>query len=223
MNEHPNEPPEDQPPSDQQGAPEPRPPEGLVVEPLRQDSVGARVPDRVAAGVFSSGVIVQDAADEFVIDFIQGMVRPPKVGARVVLSANVVGQFVEALRANLRKYEQQFGPPRAIPRPPPQTPRPSIQDLYQDLRMSDEQLAGVYATTVMISHSPAEFCFDFIARFFPAAVVAARVYMSAPQVPPVLEAMNSSVQRRQKRLAEGRPPAAPPPSQPSPPPQDGML
>jgi len=220
MSDETNQPPSG-PPPEPQGAGETG--GGLYSQQVQHVPVSARVPSSVVHGVFCTGVVVLEGPDEFVIDFIQGMVRPPKVGARVVLSANVVGQFVEALRANLRKYEQQFGPPRAIPRPPPQTPRPSIQDLYQDLRMSDEQLAGVYATTVMISHSPAEFCFDFIARFFPAAVVAARVYMSAPQVPPVLEAMNSSVQRRQKRLAEGRPPAAPPPSQPSPPPQDGML
>jgi hypothetical protein len=81
--------------------------------------------------------------------------------------------------------------------------------------MPDEQLGGVYATTVMITHSPAEFCFDFIARFFPSAVVAARVYMSAPQVPAVLEAVAGSVQRRRQRIAEqreqrGEQPPAPP-------------
>lgn len=173
-------------------------------EQVQHVPVAARVPAGVVHGMFCTGVIVLEGPDEFVVDFIQGMVRPPKVGSRVVVSANVMAQFADALRTNLQKYEQQYGPVRPIPRPQPPNPRPSIHDLYQDLRMPDEQLGGAYATTVMITHSPAEFCFDFIARFFPAAVVASRVYMSVPQVPAVLEAISGSLQRRQRRIEEQR-------------------
>ena len=44
-------------------------------------------------------------------------------------------------------------------------------------------MGGAYANGVLISHSAAEFGFDFIANFYPRPVVNCRVFMSAPQVP----------------------------------------
>jgi hypothetical protein len=70
-----------------------------------------------------------------------------------------------------------------------------VQEIYKDLKMSDDVLSGAYATAVMISHSPAEFVFDFITRFFPMAAVSARVYLSASQVPRLLDSTSASLQR----------------------------
>ena len=95
-----------------------------------------------------------------------------------------------------------------MPRPPQPNPQPSIQDVYRDLKAPDEVLSGVYATTIMISHSPAEFLMDFITRFFPTAVVSARVYVAASQVPRVLETLSKAMQGYVDRT---RPPQAPPP------------
>lgn len=163
-------------------------------EQVHNDSVGARVSDRVGQGVFCTGAIVQEGPYEFIIDFVQGLARPARLASRVIVSHQVMSQFVVALKENLRKYETAFGPPKELPRP--QTAqRPSVQEIYKDLKMSDELLSGVYATTVMISHSPAEFAFDFITRFFPAAAVSARVYLSASQVPRLLESTSASLQR----------------------------
>ncbi len=54
-------------------------------DPNEQHAVRARVPDHVARGVFSTGVIVMTAPTEFVIDFIQNLGRPHQVVARVVM------------------------------------------------------------------------------------------------------------------------------------------
>ncbi|MEN6452370.1 MAG: DUF3467 domain-containing protein [Thermoguttaceae bacterium] len=88
----------------------------------------------------------------------------------------------------------------------PQTPaQPRIEDLYEQLKLPDEQLGGVYANVVMIRHTPEEFCFDFIANFFPRPVVTCRVFMSAGRVPSLLDAMQSASRRYHQR------PSGPPP------------
>lgn len=174
-------------------------------EPISYAPVGARIPERLAAGVLCTGVIVFDGPEEFVIDFVQNLARPPRVGARVVVTPKVMSEFVAALQDNLHKYEQTYGAPKAPPAPRLDR-QPSAQEVYDELRLPDEQLSGAYATTVMIGHSPSEFFLDFITRFFPKAAVSARVYLSASQVPGLLAALTSSVQRH----AGGRRPPQPP-------------
>jgi hypothetical protein len=193
--------------------PEPSKPSGetgAYSQQIQHAPVGARLPDRVAPGVFSTGVIVMEGPEEFVLDFVQRLQRPPRLVVRVILSPNVMSRFVAALRENLQRYEQVFGPPKPLPQPHVDR-RPSIQEIYQDLRLPDELLSGVYANTVMVGHSPSEFFFDFITRFFPTAAVSARVYLAASQVPQMLAALNTSLQNRLTRGPEARrePPAAP--------------
>jgi hypothetical protein len=170
-------------------------------EPIHYEPVGARIPERLAAGVLCTGVIVFNGPDEFVIDFVQNLARPPRVAARVVVTPKVMAEFVAALRENLHKYEQTYGAPKMPPAPRIDR-QPTPQEVYEGLRLSDEQLSGAYATTVMIGHSPSEFFMDFITRFFPKAAVSARVYMAASQAPGMLAALASSLQRH----AGGRPP-----------------
>ena len=194
------------------------PPREPAMESLQFDPVGARVPEHVAAGTFSSGVIILDGWDEFVLDFVQGVSRPPRVAARVILNPRVMGQFIEALRANLQRYQQQFGTPPEMPKPPTPEPRPSIKDIYDGLKLPDEQLSGAYANAVRIAHSPSEFCLDFITRFFPTAAVSSRVYMAAPQIPRLLESLVNSHQHFVKKRQQAQPPPPPPGSPPGPPP-----
>lgn len=80
-------------------------------------------------------------------------------------------------------------------RPGPSTP-PDIEDIYRELRLSDEMLSGRYANAVLIRHSPTEFCFDFITNIFPRSAVSSRIYMAAPHVPPFLNSLTSSLSFR---------------------------
>jgi hypothetical protein len=84
---------------------------------------------------------------------------------------------------------------------PPAPPR--IEDFYDQLKLSDEVLGGVFANVVMIRHTPEEFCFDFIANFFPRSVVTCRVFISAGRVPSFLEAMCSALSRYQQHGRQG--------------------
>ena len=189
------------------------------VQQVRHRSVGARVPENVGRGVFSTGAIIMTGASEFVLDFVQRMGRPYHIVARVVMPHNVLPRFIEALGDNLKKFEERFGPPPAMPKPPENQKRPSIQEVYDDLKMSDDVLSGSFANGVLIGHSPAEFCFDFITNFFPTSAVSKRVFLSAPQTPVLLDSLKNTWKQYQNRLQNPPPPQAPPPE--TPPSQEG--
>ena len=80
------------------------------------------------------------------------------------------------------------------PTPRPAAPQPApIADIYENLKLPDDMLGGVYANMASISHTASEFCFDFIAQFFPRSEVTARVYMAAPRVPELLWSLKRSI------------------------------
>jgi hypothetical protein len=173
---------------------------GQFNQRIQHAPITARVPERIARGVFSTGVIVIDGPYEFVLDFVMGLVQPRQVVARVVMSPVVVEQFVYAIRDNVAKYEARFGKIPEIPKPPTPPRQPTIQEIYDDLKMGDEAHSGAYANAVLMSHGTSEFTFDFITRFFPTAAVSARVFMAAPQVPRMLESLVSSLGRYRQRM-----------------------
>lgn len=74
-----------------------------------EQPIRARVPDHVAAGAFSTGVIVMTANSEFILDFVQNLGRPYQIVARVVLPHYVLPQFVDALQRNMELYRSRWG------------------------------------------------------------------------------------------------------------------
>lgn len=167
---------------------------------FKHEHVSARVPERVSRGVYSTGAIVLQGPNEFVIDFVLNMAKPAQVVSRVIIPPVIVGQTVAAMTDNLQKYTDRFGPPPVLPKPvKPPTP-PSIQEIYEDLKLSDDLLPGAYCNAVMIGHSPAEFCIDFIANGYPRSIVASRVLVAAPTFPRILETLSGSYQQYLKKL-----------------------
>lgn len=206
MSANPPTPPED----------EGQPPPGAYTQEVQHAAISARVPEKVGRGVFCTGALVLQGPHEFAIDFVLRMAHPQQVVARVVLPASILPSVIAALRDNLGKYQAKFGAPPTLPTPPPGAKPPSIQEIYDALKLPDEMLGGVYANGVMISHSASEFGFDFIANFYPRSAVTCRVFMSAPQVPGLLATLNSSFQQYMSKRQT--PPAAGPSPMPEPPP-----
>lgn len=169
----------------------------------------ARVPERVAEGCFSTGAIVMTGPSEFIIDFLQTIGRPHRVAARVVIPHPVMPQFIEALQTNLSLYRNRFGEPAAPP-PQPQDPnarRPTPQEIYDDLKLPDDVLSGVYANGVMIGHGATEFGLDFLTSFFPQSAVSSRVFVASGQVPRLLESLQGAMrQLEQRRQGPPQPP-----------------
>ncbi len=165
----------------------------------RHNPVSARVPENIARGVMSTGVLVLDGPTEFVMDFMQGLTRPFQVAAHIVVTPPVMQQLCAALRDNLSKYEQRFGPPPTLPKPPTDR-RPTLQEIYDEFKLPEGEMSGTYANAVMVGHSPSEFFFDFITNFYPTSAVSRRVFLSAAQIPRTLEALNMAFTRYQQRV-----------------------
>jgi hypothetical protein len=191
------------PPSDKPPGADP----GTFTQQFEHQPVSARVPERVARGVLSTGVLVLDSPTEFVLDFMQGLTRPYQIVARVVVAPAVMEQIAAAVADNWAKFSQTFPKPAPLPTPPPGH-RPTIAEIYENFKLPEEMLSGSYANSVMIGHSPTEFFFDFITGFYPHAAVSSRVMLAAPQVPRVSETLNLALQNYRKRYLP--PPAAPP-------------
>lgn len=98
--------------------PSPGPEPEQPVQQVQHASATARVPDQIGRGVFATGVIVLRGPNEYAIDFVQSLVRPSRVAARVILPPPVASQFVIALEQAIEKYAAMFGHPPQEPRPP---------------------------------------------------------------------------------------------------------
>lgn len=175
-------------------------------------AVTARVPPSLGHGVISTGAIIMNGPNAFVLDFLQQMGIPSHLVRRVVIPHQVMPRFIQALEQNLGNYQQRFGTPMALPRPANPTQRPSIEEIYDNIKVADEELAGHFAEGVMIRHSAAEFCFDFVTQFYPNAAVSSRVFLASPHVPPLLDALRANYQKFLETSAKPpEPPEAPPP------------
>ena len=186
----------------------------MFTHEVRYSQISARVPEKVGRGVFSTGVMVVQGPNQFVIDFVQRMTQPEQIAARVILPLSIIPSVIGALNENFQRYTNTFGAPPPLPTPatPPQ-PMP-LEEIYSQLKLPDDLLSGVYANGVRISHSPAEFCFDFITNFYPRSAVSCRVYLSAPQIPGFLKTLHRAFQQYQHKLATNQPPPPPPGDQP---------
>jgi hypothetical protein len=173
-------------------------PDQPKIDTFSHAPIGARVPEKVAKGLFCTGQVILDSPKEFVIDFLQGLTRPYQVVSRVVLTPQTIAELADALGKNVEMYTRQFGPPPPVPGPPPKN-RPTLQEIYENFRLPDDLLSGTYANSVMIGHSPTEFFMDFISGFYPTSAVAARIFMPVPQIPRFLNALNSSIEQHKQR------------------------
>jgi hypothetical protein len=176
---------------------------GTFAQQFQHQPVAARVPERLARGVFTTGVLVLDSPNEFVLDFLQGLTRPYQIAARVIVVPAVMEQIVTAAGDNLEKYTKAFGPPPQLPKPPQK--RPTIAEIYENFKLSDDMLSGAYSNSVMVGHSPAEFFFDFITGFYPTAAVSARIMTSAHHMPRIVDTLKMSMQQYRNRYSPPQP------------------
>jgi hypothetical protein len=174
----------------------------------QHNPVAARVPEKVARGVYCTGQVILDSPKEFIVDFLNALTRPHQIVARVVMHPQTMSEFGRALGQNIELYKSNFGSLPQIP-PPPVDRKPTIQEIYENFRLPEDLLSGAYANSVMIGHSPTEFFFDFITGFYPSAAVSSRVYLPAAQAPRFLNTITASLQQYQARYQrpEGGPPS----------------
>jgi hypothetical protein len=187
-------------------------PPDQITQQVQHSRVSARVPEKIGRGTFATHALILTGNQELCLDFLLRMAPPYLLAARVILPYSTLGPLIQAIGENLENYRQRFGnAPPALPPPPPNAPQPNLADVYEQLKITDEVSVGAYANTLMISHSPSEFCLDFILDMFPRSVVTQRVYMAAPQIPPLLNTLKRTFEQLQQRLAQQQHPPQPPP------------
>ena len=179
----------------------------VTTQNVNYSHVSARVPERLVRGIFATNALVLSGPQEVVFDFLLRLVPPPQVAARVIMPWTSLGGLVNAMQENLNSYRSRFPGAPALPPPPPNLKPPSIQEIYDQMKIGDDAAVGAYANTLMVTHSATEFCFDFILDIFPRPTVTARIYLAAPQVPPFLEALKRTLQQLQAhQQSHGQPP-----------------
>lgn len=89
-------------------------------------AVRARIPEHVARGEISTGVIVVTGGTEFLLDFVRNLPRPSCVVARVVLPHLVMPQFIDALTTNMELFKQRYGELPGVPSPIVNAPAPAV-------------------------------------------------------------------------------------------------
>ncbi|MEM7453601.1 MAG: DUF3467 domain-containing protein [Planctomycetota bacterium] len=86
--------------------------------------LSARLPESVGTGVFASAISVMGSPNEMVLDFLQTLVQPAQVVARVVLAWQTVPRIAGALKINLENHERRFGSNILSPEPAPPATEP---------------------------------------------------------------------------------------------------
>ena len=168
-------------------------------------------PEHVAAGVFATAAVVSHTREEFFLDFIATYSSPFRLVSRVILNPGHVKRLLKALRENLERYREQFGPLPEVPVQKP-TSQSQVQDIYAQLKMPETIMAGAYANNVMIRHTQEEFILDFLVVTHPAPVLAARVLVSPAHV----QRIANVVEERLKGFAASVGPQEEPPSDSTP-------
>ena len=81
-------------------------------EPQKPNQINIELSEEIAEGVYANLAMIAHSNSEFVIDFIRLMPGVPKakVKARIVVTPEHAKRLLHALKDNLDKYEDTFGP-----------------------------------------------------------------------------------------------------------------
>jgi hypothetical protein len=78
----------------------------------QQNQINIELSEEIAEGIYSNLAMIAHSNSEFVIDFIRLMPGVPKakVKSRIVITPEHAKRFLLALKDNIDKYENSFGP-----------------------------------------------------------------------------------------------------------------
>jgi hypothetical protein len=85
-------------------------------------TMNVKIGDEVRRGAYANKLMTAHSDQEFVLDFIADFPPGPEIVARVITSPGHLRSFIDALSANLARYESRFGGPGSSGSGPPRTP-----------------------------------------------------------------------------------------------------
>ncbi len=71
--------------------------------------IQVRFPEKIMGGSYANHMIVLHTKEEFIMDFILASPPAGSVTARVITSPGHMKRIINALRDNVKKYEEKFG------------------------------------------------------------------------------------------------------------------
>ena len=77
-----------------------------------EQQINVELSEEMAEGVYSNLAMIAHSNSEFILDFIRLMPGVPraKVKARVIITPEHAKRLIVALKDNIDKYEDQYGP-----------------------------------------------------------------------------------------------------------------
>ena len=77
-----------------------------------EQQINVELPEDLAEGVYSNLAMIAHSNSEFILDFIRLMPGIPKakVKARIIITPEHAKRLLEALKDNIRKFEDMHGP-----------------------------------------------------------------------------------------------------------------
>lgn len=81
-------------------------------EKENEQQINVELSEEMAEGVYSNLAMIAHSNSEFILDFIRLMPGVPraKVKARIIVTPEHAKRLVAALKDNIQKYEDQYGP-----------------------------------------------------------------------------------------------------------------
>ena len=74
-------------------------------------SIDVELSEEIAEGIYANLAMIAHSNSEFIVDFIRLMPGVPKakVKSRIILTPEHAKRLLQALKENIRKYEENFG------------------------------------------------------------------------------------------------------------------
>ena len=87
----------------------------LIMEDTNKENeqqINVELSEEMAEGVYSNLAMIAHSNSEFILDFIRLMPGVPraKVKARIIITPEHAKRLIAALKDNINKYEDQYGP-----------------------------------------------------------------------------------------------------------------
>lgn len=91
------------------------------MEQKGMEKIDIKVDENIALGQYSNLAAIRHSREEFIFDFAFIFPDGPmgKLVARLILSPAHAKRFMEALMANIQRYEAEYGPITPADLPPP--------------------------------------------------------------------------------------------------------
>jgi hypothetical protein len=80
------------------------------------NQINIELSEEIAEGIYSNLAMIAHSNSEFVIDFIRLMPGVPKakVKSRIIITPEHAKRLLNALKDNIKKYEESFGPIKQV-------------------------------------------------------------------------------------------------------------